>query len=227
MAASSASSKISLKLLVDKKAQKVIFAEANKEFVDFLFQILSLPVGTVIKLLKKYSMVGSLGNLYNNIENISDTYMQSKSSKDFILNPKIANYVAHVPLLIPNDHILMVRKFYGCYHHLYIADDPNAICPSCKTRMNTEASYVAEASAAKVTAEGGGFVKEAVSYMVMDDLEVKPMSTISSITMLNKFNVKKIGDLEEKVVSLEMKEGLMLLNASFECKNVLTTVFLA
>ncbi|KAI3748692.1 hypothetical protein L6452_11952 [Arctium lappa] len=40
----------------------------------------------------------------------------------------------------------------------------------------------------------------------MDDLEVMPMSTITSITMLNKFHVKEIDDLEEKVVSLGMKE---------------------
>ena len=40
----------------------------------------------------------------------------------------------------------------------------------------------------------------------MDDLEVKPMSTISSITLHNKFNVKNIGALEEKVVKLGMDE---------------------
>ena len=35
----------------------------------------------------------------------------------------------------------------------------------------------------------------------MDDLEVKPMSIISStITLLNTFNVKEIGALDEKVV---------------------------
>ena len=42
--------------------------------------------------------------------------------------------------------------------------------------------------------------------MVMDNLEVKPMSTISSITLLNKFDVKEIGALEEKVVDLGMDE---------------------
>ncbi|GKD56260.1 hypothetical protein Tco_1289647, partial [Tanacetum coccineum] len=42
--------------------------------------------------------------------------------------------------------------------------------------------------------------------MVMDDVVVKPMSTISSITILNKFNIKEVGALEEKIVSLEMKE---------------------
>ena len=49
-------------------------------------------------------------------------------------------------------------------------------------------------------------MKGVVTYMVMDDLEVKPMSTISSITLLNKFNVKHIGALEEQVVELGMDE---------------------
>nr|GEX24992.1 pre-rRNA-processing protein TSR2-like [Tanacetum cinerariifolium] len=88
--------------------------------------------------------------------------------------------------------------------------------------MSTLAPYVAGGGGVKGAVEGGGFVKGVVTYMVMDDLVVKPMSTISSITMLNKFNVKEVGALEEKMVSLEMKEGLMLLKASFQCKNVLT-----
>ncbi|KAJ9540052.1 hypothetical protein OSB04_026558, partial [Centaurea solstitialis] len=231
MATSSSSSKICLKLLVDKKAKKVLFAEANKDFVDFLFYILSLPVGTVIKLLTKNSMVGSLGTLYDSVKNLSDTYMQPSSSKESILNPKIANYGTQIPLLLPNNNhdAPMAKKFYACsntYQHTYVADDPNANCPSCQNRMTRGLSYVAGVGATKLTAEGGGFVKGVVTYMIMDDLEVKPMSTISSITMLNSFNVKEIVHLEEKVVSLEMEEGLMLLKASFESKNVLTSVFL-
>ncbi|XXG75090.1 hypothetical protein AAC387_Pa07g3671 [Persea americana] len=60
----------------------------------------------------------------------------------------------------------------------------------------------------------------------MDDLVVKPMSTISSITVLNKFNVQDVGHLEESVVEVGMKEGLAILKASFNSKKVLTDVFL-
>ncbi|KAK1270171.1 hypothetical protein QJS04_geneDACA022801 [Acorus gramineus] len=54
--------------------------------------------------------------------------------------------------------------------------------------------------------ESGGIVKEVVTYMVMDDLAVMPMSTISSITLLNKFNIKDVGSLQERVVELGMDE---------------------
>lgn len=51
-----------------------------------------------------------------------------------------------------------------------------------------------------------GLVKGVVTYMVLDDLVVKPMSTISSITLLNEFCVKDVGVLKEKVVTLGMDE---------------------
>ncbi|KAK1285250.1 hypothetical protein QJS10_CPB20g00920 [Acorus calamus] len=60
----------------------------------------------------------------------------------------------------------------------------------------------------------------------MDDLAVMPMSTISIITLLNKFQVKDIGSLEERIVELGMDEGLKLLLASLQSKTVLTDVFL-
>lgn len=53
-----ATCKVSLKLLIDTKGNKVLFAEAGKDFVDFLFNLLSLPLGNVINLLTKNSMVG-------------------------------------------------------------------------------------------------------------------------------------------------------------------------
>ena len=48
--------------------------------------------------------------------------------------------------------------------------------------------------------------KGVVTCMVMDDLAVKPMSTISSITLLNALRVKDLESLEEKTVEIDMGE---------------------
>ncbi|PPR84205.1 hypothetical protein GOBAR_AA36512 [Gossypium barbadense] len=55
-----------------------------------------------------------------------------------------------------------------------------------------------------------GYVKGVVMYTIMDDLTVTPMSTISIIAMLHKFNLGQVESLEEKVVksSLESKTVL-------------------
>ena len=71
--------------------------------------------------------------------------------------------------------------------------------------MNTKIPYIALAKEASSDDEGG-YVKGVVTYMVMDDLVMKPMSTISSIALLEKFSVKEVGALEERVVDLGMDE---------------------
>ncbi|GMP63511.1 hypothetical protein CsSME_00025163 [Camellia sinensis var. sinensis] len=93
------SSKVSLKLLIDTKAHKVLFAEAGKDFVDFLFNILSLPVGTVVRLLANTSMIGSLGNLYESVENLNETYMQSNQSKETVETPSTIKFGTSCPFV--------------------------------------------------------------------------------------------------------------------------------
>ena len=93
---------VSLKLLVDTKGERVLYAEASKIFVDFLFNILLLLVGTVRKLLTKQGMVGFLANLYESVESLSDTYIQPTANKDTLLKPKVSSYGTDVPLLLPN-----------------------------------------------------------------------------------------------------------------------------
>ncbi|PQQ04812.1 uncharacterized protein Pyn_35156 [Prunus yedoensis var. nudiflora] len=225
-----ATNTVSLKLLIDTKGHKVLFAEAGKDFVDFLFTLLALPVGTVIRLLSKDNMVGSLGKLYDSLELLNDTYMLPNLNKDTLLKPKAPIGGANVPHLLTNDESL-AKKVYMCgSYHRFIADDPRAICPECKYTLSTEVPYVAAQAIAEGSSGGGGggggYVKDVVTYMIMDNLEVKPMSTISCIAMLNRFNVKEVGTLEERMVLLGMDEGLKLLKASLESNAVLTNVFL-
>ncbi|KAK6933234.1 Protein of unknown function DUF674 [Dillenia turbinata] len=221
-----AQTQVELKLLIHTKARKVLFAEAGKDFVDFLCSLLILPVGTVIRLLSK-SMTGTLGTLYESIENLSLTYMQPNMAKDILLKPESSSPVSGAPFLLTGVESAS-KKFYICsYNHGYIAETDQAICPSCNLRLSTEARFVPRTSLdASSSSSSEGYVKGVVTYMVMDDLTVKPMSTISSITVLHKFNVKDIGDLEEKIVNLGMAKGLKLLREALHSKDVLTNVFL-
>ncbi|KAH6814665.1 hypothetical protein C2S51_023683 [Perilla frutescens var. frutescens] len=215
-----AETKVSMKLLIDTKTKRVLFAEAGKDCVDFLFNILSLPVATIIRLLQAQGMEGSLPNLYRSLENLNDTYIQPNRSKDTFLKPATSS---SVPLLALTDAPIG-KNFYRCYSHAYVSDSSTAVCPSCRQSMTTSMAYVAP-PAVQGAAVGVGIVKEVVTYMVMDDLVVKPMSTISSITLLNKFSVKDVGALEEKVVNLGMNEAIKMLKTSLQSKKVLTDVF--
>ncbi|KAM3698133.1 hypothetical protein ACJW31_06G165600 [Castanea mollissima] len=197
-----APSKVSLKLFIDKRSNQVLFAEASKEFIDFLFNILFQPVGTLIPLLKQEIMVGSLGNVQDSIINLSPAYLDHNEKNSRLELLQFSN------ILSSND-----RKFYLCECKYYFSDIYLRKCPSCQSYMRSDLKYC--------PLNG---VKDG-PYLVMNDLEVKPLSTISVITLLNKFHLED-GDLEEKVVDFGMDEGLKLLRISLQSKNALTDVFL-
>ncbi|XVE69066.1 hypothetical protein DITRI_Ditri09bG0119700 [Diplodiscus trichospermus] len=238
-----AATEVSLKLLVDVRGQRVLFAEAGKDFVDFLFNIMSLPLGTVVRLLNKEGMVGSLGSLYESIEKLSDVYMQPFQDKDTLLKPKVLNSAAtNLPSLLPNIESSKDSKHKGfsrCINsncRSFIAEDPEAICPQCKyNRMSSQVKLVEtekkassnslSSSSTSASESEGGFVKGVVTYRVMDDLMMEPISTVSSIALLNRFNIKDVGVVEEKTVKIGMDEAVRLLKASLQSKTVLTDVF--
>ncbi|KAI3512500.1 hypothetical protein L1887_19816 [Cichorium endivia] len=252
-----ASLNMSLKLLVDKRAKKVLFAEATKEFVDFLFHIFSLPLGTLIEFLGSKQMVGCLGKLKESIEIIDYTYLQPGIIKDDIFNPKTV-FKGNMLLLSndasANDKLDAPKTLYRCSYTpleqvnvftftgetsiscelMHVTEHLDAMCPNCGRDMNVPLTSVKPQNKRKAVAKEaevkkkqstGGYVKEVVTYMVMDDLVVSPMSTISSITLINSFGVKDLSQLEEKTLPFGKDEALKLLKASLMTDQVLTTLF--
>ncbi|KAL8544727.1 hypothetical protein ACS0TY_005090 [Phlomoides rotata] len=106
------SSELSMKLLVDSRSKRVLFADASKECVDFLFYILTLPVSTLIRLLGKQRMVGSLANLYKSIETLNECYIQPNKTKDTLLKPVSPLPGYSVPLLSIKEAPATVKNFY-------------------------------------------------------------------------------------------------------------------
>ncbi|XP_044946605.1 uncharacterized protein LOC123395643 [Hordeum vulgare subsp. vulgare] len=182
------STKICLKLLVDTKSNKVLFAEAGKEFVDFVFNLLTLPIGAVAKFISiavegrkagfgnKELFAGtkhataSIGRLYGSASAMDASHMQPHVDKSELLQPKV-----------------------GVRGMTFLA----------------------------------GYVKGPATYMVTDGLEVTPMSDMSKTTLINKFSFSKdVKELDEKVVTVGMIEGLALLEAAMRSDTVLSDAFL-
>lgn len=226
----SSSTKLTLKLLIDTKREKVLFAEASKPVIDFLLSFLCLPLSTVARLRPKN---GSLGNLYESVENLDESYIQPDQHKDLLLKPRVPISSPDISGLLSANHDsdfddeIPETKFYMCPNqcNFSVTCNNKTICSRCNRNMSNVLHFVGNKVAEGVS-RNSGFVKEVVTYMVMDDLVIQPMSTISSIMLLNKFEIKDVGVLHEKVVELGMNEGVNLLKASLESKTVLTNVFL-
>ncbi|XP_047058073.1 uncharacterized protein LOC124664648 [Lolium rigidum] len=82
------------------------------------------------------------------------------------------------------------------------------------------------ATVSSAASGGAGFVQGIVTYTVMDDLKVAPMSSISGISLLNTFGVTNISSLNERTVQLGYAECLEILKASLQSQTVLSDVFL-
>ncbi|CAO2161090.1 unnamed protein product [Urochloa humidicola] len=232
---------LTMRLLIDRKAQRVLFAEASKEVVDFLFSFLVLPLATAVKLVGKDGAPGSVGNLYGSVEKLDSTYVQPGATKDTLLRPAVLSSPDGVTLLrLPpppcgaGGHPISRSVMYRCTSivnsscRTYITDAYGKACPTCGNRMAAVAQYLPPAPAVGGQTAGAaeGFVQGVVTYMVMDDLMVTPMSAISSFSLLNAFAVSDFAALHEKTVQLGYNEGLEILRASLQSKTVLTDVFL-
>lgn len=95
--------KMRLKLLIDRKDGRVIFAEAGKDFVDLLFYLFSLPIGTAVKVLGPQSMVGCMGDLSQSLKTLDKSYMQPNKSRTSALSPRSPICATGLPLLL-SDH---------------------------------------------------------------------------------------------------------------------------
>lgn len=91
------------------------FPEAGKDFIDFLFNILSMPLGTVIRLLKEQGMVAwGVWQIYMKALKISMkiTFNLIRIIKDIFLKPISPNSAANnTSIFLHDDTPKMGRTF--------------------------------------------------------------------------------------------------------------------
>ncbi|XBI15852.1 hypothetical protein VPH35_058201 [Triticum aestivum] len=215
---------LSMKLLIDTKSQKVCFAEAGSDVVEFLSGLLSLPLGTVTTLPTKERMVGSIGNVVGSMEKLDANY----KSKELRLSPEVGPATLSrlqqllSPQLSNGNGSLFTRRntrnsgAYNEHSSEYVA----AMLAAAGANLN-----VAPAAAAPTT------VLPTSTYTVGDDLSVTPASFFTTIPMLGitrfaQCGVKDFSVMQEKTVKIGKEEALGILVASLKSKTVLTDVFL-
>jgi hypothetical protein len=196
---------ISLKLLVDKSSNKVLFAEAGKDFVDFLFGLIHIPIGSIMGLLWSHGIPGpgSLSSVFESIQNLDPTCLHQTKEELLMPEPAFPSNTHPPPLLL---NFVPPKQQTG-------VDDENQFFSS-KTRFGSHAVdlesliHSSPLKGSAVKDKETGYVKGVATFTVMDNLMVKPMSTITSITLLNTFNVKDVSLLQEKTVNVDLQKVL-------------------
>uniref|UniRef100_A0A7N0UDE4 DUF674 family protein n=1 Tax=Kalanchoe fedtschenkoi TaxID=63787 RepID=A0A7N0UDE4_KALFE len=208
----SSASKGTLKLVIDTKASKVLYAEADKVFVDFVLSILVLPVGALLRLTKENDSVwGSLGVLYNSVQNLDHAYMNAFTTKSLLLQTDVAvtcNRLTKFTLRFDGARA-SINKMYKCSSDYDSADTVFGDGDDCDSDPDT--------SGFKGPSIEGDFVKAPITCMVMEDLCVQPLSTAHILDAMG--SLKDVNKVKEITAS-------KLLKAALRSRNVLTDVFL-
>lgn len=79
--------RIPLKVVIHKQEERVLYAEANSDFADILFSFLTMPMGTIIRLLSNHSIItqpaviGSFNNFTKASQISRTSILQQKHAK--------------------------------------------------------------------------------------------------------------------------------------------------
>lgn len=196
---------VAVKLFIDKEKQRVLFAESDKDFVDVLFSFLTLPLGTIVRLLGKQSGVGCLDEVYKSVESLRVDHFQTKACKSMLLSPlnAAASQCGQLKIRVDDTN---PRKFGiclnpKCYIDSYISV-PDAVCKNCSWGL-TFAEHTQIVHSTSVGYDGNeGFVKSGLKLIVTDDLQVAPASTSIVFSLLDKFSLHDESNVEEKLLEL-------------------------
>ncbi|KAF7028537.1 hypothetical protein CFC21_040438 [Triticum aestivum] len=201
---------LSMKLMIDTKSQKVCFAEAGSDVVEFLTGLLSLPLGTALDLLTKERLVGSISNVLNSVEKLDANYKSKMRCLSPAVNP------AALPLLQQLlDTQLSNGDTYTCGACGYLSAIDDRVCPRCKCYMRRAMTVAAGKNGTTPVPVG--------MYTVGDDLSVTSASFFATISLLG---IKDLSALQEKTVKIGKEEALEIFAASLKSKTVLSDVFL-
>uniref|UniRef100_A0A8I6X3L4 CASP-like protein n=2 Tax=Hordeum vulgare subsp. vulgare TaxID=112509 RepID=A0A8I6X3L4_HORVV len=231
-----AMSALTLKLLIDKKANRVLYAEAGSDVVDFLFGLLAMPICIVAKELETGSDGVGVANIYASVPKMDDAgYMHSSVVQEALLSSHRQMLLQCPTIRVPYCPLTTTTTLPAApsmrasvngtpsYPQQYTSVATPRLAPTSK------ATDVARGfSHRRSTIDTGGYVQSLVTYTIMDDLTITPMSNISALALITKLNrEKKDLVLEEKSVKIGEKEALDILKASVNSSTVLTDVFLS
>ncbi|XP_027903714.1 uncharacterized protein LOC114163608 [Vigna unguiculata] len=218
---------VPLKLVVNKETNKVLFAEARKDFVDVLFSFLTLPLGTIARLVGNESnigpvKIGSLNSLYHSVAALDDNCLTAQAYKERLLRPwNMAEDFCNTLKLNIDDTPL--KQYFVCNNFCahtcsaIMRCTSNSVC-SCGRAVNQTVFLKSSAN---------GFVNDDAIFVITDDLIVMPNSMdYLSFALVLKLGIKFPSSLKEITVNVTTKKVVDLLKCSMLSKSCLTDLFL-
>ncbi|KAK8502075.1 hypothetical protein V6N13_038588 [Hibiscus sabdariffa] len=185
-------------MLLRKSDRKVLYAEVSENFVELLFCFLTIPLESVLELvlgLKGNPTLGSISNLFRDLNTLFPV-SKEKNSQKRLLPPfySCPNEFPNIRSLDPPSFI--VCSFVNCKKESNVLRKP--LDPKYR-KWSSENSLL--------------YVEKNLLFVVSDDLVVKQLSSVSSISLLKETGIA-LGGVEQKTITIGEVEAIALLGAS-------------
>ncbi|KAK6157283.1 hypothetical protein DH2020_011531 [Rehmannia glutinosa] len=228
--------KFSLKVMVNKQKTKVLFAEADSDFADVLLSFLTLPLGTIVRIMYKHygdkaPIIGSLTTLYNGLSNLDSVYFWTESGKQMLLNPRNSSETECRKLKLNVDDTQPAKYFtcedWNCGYPRYSNIGMyygTAICACGKTlkrEINVDEFFQADGNC-----DDGVFTIKTASFIICDDLRMAPNVAGSVMETLDNLGITDTLGAELMNVTFGFNEVMDLLKGSFLSWTPLTDIIL-
>ncbi|KAH6780500.1 hypothetical protein C2S52_011737 [Perilla frutescens var. hirtella] len=189
------SKKMILKVMVQKSTNKLLYAQAEEDFAEFLFSFLIIPLGGVECLLAGKSHNKCMDKLYSSAaHHIDNKYFKTPDAKNRLIKPKIPHgYISK------NSHIL----------------------PLIEEELPNFYQDIALFSSLKFPKGQGSYLKAPSTFMVTDDLTVTPFCVASTLSFLKGMKIS-VSDIKEVELQIGLKEALGILRASLTSTRALS-----
>ncbi|KAH7834460.1 hypothetical protein Vadar_016247 [Vaccinium darrowii] len=201
--AGEASQSTSLKVLVEKEKNRIVFVEADEDFLDVIFSFLTLPLATIVRLTREHFLKGDIGclnNLYESLEKFDKELLSEH--KEMLLHPLCATDVYCRSLkvnLVEGDK----RKYYRCSGVPYCGNLSYYQTRYCRCGR----SLMYEVDLLDPVPEGGGgFIKPHVRFMITDDFQLLHMSTMAGLSLLSNLGTIDGSKIEERMLNIGKDE---------------------
>ncbi|KAM5583406.1 hypothetical protein ABKV19_003352 [Rosa sericea] len=209
---------ISVKLIVSKSKNVVCYAEVREDFVNLIYSFLTLPLGFILKQMLDSPWKGCIDQLCKGVLDFDEQFFKSNYHKELLCNPKL------VPGFSYENNLLGIEEavYYKFSGRKLTAD--RSIIPSMSLEA-LKAKFLDPKSQGDNDRNAKGFLYEPAIFTVTDNLDVRPVSPIFQLSVLNDLKVH-FTDIEDRTVNVGKNEALRLLVASVVSDSVLTNAFL-
>ncbi|XP_010452021.1 PREDICTED: uncharacterized protein LOC104734192 [Camelina sativa] len=222
--------KFTLRLLIDEEKNKVFLAEADRDFVDVLFSFLTLPMGTIVRLIeknRKSDNIGCFSNLYKSAAEVGIDNFETEACQEMWLNPRSVKEIHCKRLKLNINPVDDDLNYFKCSSFSECNCCSNFSGSECVCgELMDQKIEISEEDQVIQDGVDGVFVKGRSSFIITDDFVVSVGSTGLVLKTLNRLGCSDVSKLGEQFLDVGLQEILTLLENIIFSNTPLTNTFL-